>query len=722
MPLRGNAESIDTFDMWFAMDFRRILRRRWIAVVVPALLLAGAAAAYIAHKKPMYTAIITVLLQSRQTSSGSAAAAALAGGILPAGLLSAYAGGDDSLPTQAQVLLSDHNLNQVGRTLHIQDTPVQLRALIDVNLDPGGANVLDLTIHNRYPVLAQRIANTVVAVYQHDLSDESATVLGSDAKLVRQQAADAKSNLSTAEDALVGYSHRSGSLDADADAAKRVDAQYALQSEYLAAQENLSAAQARKQYLTGEIKQLPVSIVPNLTFERNPRIESDKSQLAQLEADRARLGLNYTPKDPEMITNQTSIDTVQQDMIAERKAEDASLTSSMAGTVGGKVDPGYVIGGGSRQLNPEVQALHQQLVENQADAEAQAATISGIASAINAQKSGDRGVPDVARRLSDLKDTVALDQKLYDDLRTNLQSLEAQRGEDQVYARVLQPAMLPRPLSPIKNAMIIIGALLAGLLAGAVAMMGAEAADKRVRSPLDIQLELGLPVLATVPQLGIAKQLGSSQRLFDPTQSPMAVRRLASTLAFMGLGKQIKALLLTSAVPNEGVTFVTSQLAIELAKQGQRVALVDANLRSPSIHSYFGLENTAGLAAAMRNGGHPETALVPLSGAGPLQVVSSGDLSDDSATQVLNNSTKLNALLKSLLEKADIVLIDTPAVLDGVETALLAGAADATLLVTAENFADREDVRRAAALLASSETPLLGVVVNERNAVGSRGK
>ena len=706
--------------MWFAMDFRRIFRRRWIAVVVPALLLGVAASAYIAHKKPMYAAKATVHIISPQSGSSGAAAAALAGGILPAGLLSAYSGGDDSLPTQAQVMVSDHNLNQVAHALRIQDTPAQLRALIDVDQDPTGANVLDLTVHDRYPVLAQRIANMVIAVYQHDLSDEGTTVLGSNAKFVRQQAAEAKQNLSAAEDALVGYSHSSGTLDADTDASKRVDAQYALQSEYLDAQQSLRAAQARNKYLNGEIATLPVAIVPNLTFERNPRIEADKSQLSQLEADRARMENEYTPKDPEMITNQTSINTVQQDMIAERKAEDASLNSSMAGTVGGKVDPGYVIGGGSRQLNPEVQALHQQLVQTQADAEAQAATVNGIKSAIDAQAVGNRGVPDVVRRLSDLKDTVALDTKLYDDLRANLQSLEARRGEDQVYASVLQPAMLPRPLSPIKNALIVFGALLAGLLAGAMAILGAEAADKRVRSPLDIQIELKLPVLASVPPLGVAKQLGASQRLFDPTQSPMAVRRLASTLAFMGLGKQIKALLLTSAVPNEGVTFVTSQLAIELAKQGQRVALVDANLRSPSVHSYFGLENNAGLAAAMRNGGHPETALVPLSGTGPLQIVASGDLSDDSATQMLSNSAKLDTLLKSLLEKADIVLIDTPAILDGVETAMLAGVADATLLVTAENLADREDVRRAAALLASSETPLLGVVVNERNAVASR--
>ncbi len=172
--------------------------------------------------------------------------------------------------------------------------------------DPTGANVLDLTVHNRYPVLAQRIANTV--------SPSTSTI--SPTKAPRCSAAtpswSASKRLKPKETCRPPKTRWSAIATAAAlwMPTRTRPSGWTRSTHCNRSTLTRSKACARRKRATiphWRDRTLPVSIVPNLTFERNPRIEADKSQLSQLEADRARMENDYTPKDPEMITNQTSI-------------------------------------------------------------------------------------------------------------------------------------------------------------------------------------------------------------------------------------------------------------------------------------------------------------------------------------------------------------------------------------------------------------------------------
>ena len=133
---------------------------------------------------------------------------------------------------------------------------------------------------------------------------------------------------------------------------------------------------------------------------------------------------------------------------------------------------------------------------------------------------------------------------------------------------------------------------------------------------------------------------------------------------------------------------------------------------SPSVHQFFGIDNSSGLAGAMRNGAHPDKAIVPAGDGFALDLVPGGDLQSDSVGQLLEPS-KFSALLSALSDRADIILLDCPAVFEGVETAMLADRVDASLLVTGSGVASREDMRRAAILVSSCKAAFLGVIVND---------
>ncbi|NLE43836.1 MAG: polysaccharide biosynthesis tyrosine autokinase [Chloroflexi bacterium] len=158
-----------------------------------------------------------------------------------------------------------------------------------------------------------------------------------------------------------------------------------------------------------------------------------------------------------------------------------------------------------------------------------------------------------------------------------------------------------------------------------------------------------------------------------------------------------------------------ANLGVALVSAGDRVIVVDADMRRPTLHEIFGRPNVVGLSDLLsdgRNGGHGESA-IPLQETGfdNLRLLSAGRSPIDPTT--LLASPCLLTLLASLKEQADIILIDSAPILEAPDAKLIAGLVDATLLVASVGVTKHLSVRRAKeALLENSSANLLGTVVN----------
>lgn len=187
-----------------------------------------------------------------------------------------------------------------------------------------------------------------------------------------------------------------------------------------------------------------------------------------------------------------------------------------------------------------------------------------------------------------------------------------------------------------------------------------------------------------------------------------AYRVLRTNLQFAGVDQPLRSVLITSATPGEGKSTTAANLAVAFAQSGMEVCLLDADLRRPTIHKLFGVENWRGLTSALINQGGLDAALQP-SGVPGLTLLTSGPLPPNPAEMLA--SAQMAALLDELEQRFEMVLIDTPPVLAVTDAAVLAPKADGALLVVRAGRVARQQVVQARAALTAVQARVLGAVL-----------
>ena len=215
------------------------------------------------------------------------------------------------------------------------------------------------------------------------------------------------------------------------------------------------------------------------------------------------------------------------------------------------------------------------------------------------------------------------------------------------------------------------------------------------------------------PESGLEQRLSAQDRrkLIVGTQASDAVveqyRRLAAVLHHAQRDKRVRSVMIASAVPGEGKTLTATNLALTLSESYQRrVLLIDADLRSPSIHKMFNLPNAVGLVDSLAN---------PVDGRLPVQAVSShlwvltaGQLSPDPMGVLV--SEEMKQLLTEAMATFDWVIVDTPPVAILSDANLLAGMVDRAVLVVAAESTAFPMAQRAVEAIGAAK--ILGVVLN----------
>lgn len=189
-----------------------------------------------------------------------------------------------------------------------------------------------------------------------------------------------------------------------------------------------------------------------------------------------------------------------------------------------------------------------------------------------------------------------------------------------------------------------------------------------------------------------------------------AYRTLRSNIHFASLDSPLKTLLITSTDPGEGKSTTLANLAVTMAQAGNRVLVVDCDLRRPSQHRLFGVPNAAGLTTMMVQGQALEKLPVQPTGVANLSVLTSGPLPPNPSE--LLGSRRLGEVLAQLKNEADILLVDAPPIIAVADAAILASKVDGVLLVVQANKTRRELAKRAKAMLDKANANLLGVVLN----------
>lgn len=285
----------------------------------------------------------------------------------------------------------------------------------------------------------------------------------------------------------------------------------------------------------------------------------------------------------------------------------------------------------------------------------------------------------------------------------------AKKAVSPVRATVVDNASYdPHPVLPRTGLNLAIAGIL-GLLLGLAWAALRDVFDNTVKDPEDLTDLLGAPLLATfrydrdVPKHPLLTQHAAN------TPRAEAFRVLRANLQFLDLDSPPRAVVVTSARPEEGKTSTTMNLAISLAQTGQRVLLVDCDLRRPQLASTLGLERSVGLVTALLGTAPLEDCIQRHSDSG-VDVLTSGPVPPNPA-EVLQSETS-KKLLDRLRSMYDMVVIDAPPLLPVADAAVLAHQVDGAILVVRHGYTTKGEVAAAKERLVGVGARLLGVTVN----------
>ena len=220
-------------------------------------------------------------------------------------------------------------------------------------------------------------------------------------------------------------------------------------------------------------------------------------------------------------------------------------------------------------------------------------------------------------------------------------------------------------------------ALLGGLLVGVLLAFAFEYLDDTFKRPEDMERLLGLPVLGAIPLL---KSPQTATRALEDARSAFseAYRSLRTALQFATEHGVPRTLLITSAMPAEGKSTTTVVLAQQFAQLGKRVLIIDCDLRNPTLHRTFKVENTVGLSNFLAGASKPMDMIQSTATPG-LSYMPTGPLPPNPAELLMNS--KMVSLLTVAAEKYDVVLLDGPPVMGLADAPILSNMAQGTLLV-----------------------------------------
>jgi polysaccharide biosynthesis transport protein len=326
-----------------------------------------------------------------------------------------------------------------------------------------------------------------------------------------------------------------------------------------------------------------------------------------------------------------------------------------------------------------------------------------------------------------LKHEVESGQHLYDTLQLKLKEAGITSGLTSAYVSVVDRAQMPdRPVEPRKALYLALG-LGGGLFSGFLLGLVLDSFDDTIRTSEELEAITALPELGCVPFLpALARK---KRRQFNPTtllglqRSPAMVaelncqgvesyRSLCSQILLSSPENPAKVLVTSSALPAEGKSTVSCNLAIALAQHGRRVLLVDADMRRPSPKEPSDRLDRPGLSTmfANRTSQHPK--YQPISDLPNLHLLPAGP-PPVHPTEILA-SAQMQRLMEAWSKEYDHVIVDTPPVLPFADAIVLASRADGVILVTRSGVSNRKALLRVRDLLLRSGANVMGVV---RNAV-----
>ncbi|MDF1519285.1 MAG: polysaccharide biosynthesis tyrosine autokinase [Brevefilum sp.] len=318
-------------------------------------------------------------------------------------------------------------------------------------------------------------------------------------------------------------------------------------------------------------------------------------------------------------------------------------------------------------------------------------------------------------QLSQLQFTLDLFQQIYISSMASLESLQLSRAQSIPNVVQTEPAKVPsQPISPKPMHTAALAGVVGLLITGGLAFL-IEYLDDTVKTPDEVKQLTGLPVIGYVSELqSRSKKKDQNGKYLFVSEQPRsavteALRSLRTNLEYSAVDHPAKTIAITSVNPEEGKSTIASNLALTIAQSGKKTLLLDADMRRPNVHSFFGIYNRVGLSDLLRNNLQFDQIVKPHGSSPNLHIITSGSLPPNPAE--LLGSKKMKTLLETFKQDFDMIIMDTSPMVVA-DPQILATRCDGVIFIVQPGMTRSNHLSSSIQQLEHINARILGIVFN----------
>ncbi len=575
----------------------------------------------------------------------------------------------------------------------------------------GETGMIRIDVSTRERVKATVIAGAYAEAAQQKNTDISTEQINNATTYIDEQLENYHKKLSVSENKLREFNKKEGVVDFDAEVLDRITRL----SDYHVALEQLDMQEQEGKLLStqimGQLSIVGESKIRN-TLIPNPVEEEYRRALFPMEMQLVELEEKYTGEHPKVAVLKKKIGDLK-DRLKTKVSKYVEVPSQIP--------------------NPTYEYLSQQLVQQQLSAIANGVRRRAISSFIEKEQTSLSSLSDkqlqYARFLREKTTAERMALALEDMLERMRVAGKMKSGNAQILDHA-GDAVKVSPFDMQKIAFMILVAFASSVFLGVVW----ELLDDTIKTPHDVKRYVNVPVLGTIPHVA-----DSGDRLITKLSYKMplcdAYNKVTFQMESLCLDLGYKSLLVTSAKSGEGKSTILANAGISLARNGERVILIDGDLRRPSLHKLLGVTNTVGLTSILTGELMAKQALLQISQGSEKENAQSHD-SMEAVVHAALQPTEVEGLFvltsgplvsnpvgllrrpefKKLLDilkaKSDLVLFDSPPVMALIDAALLASHVDASVLIFDASSIKRKEGMMAKQAISNLKAKILGAILN----------
>ena len=547
--------------------------------------------------------------------------------------------GDSSFFTAHGIEVSEGGGKTLSNDERMRREDLAARLILrGVKIDPvKNSSLVNVSYTSRSPQWSARMANAWPQEFINANMDRQFSSTADARTFLEQHLQDLRAKLDESENTLIefGNSHNIVKLGGGRDAQGHAEEPRTLVASNLEAL-NAALVQARTDRIAAQSRTAAGAGAYNSDVLQNSSINSLRSKREELAGDYARLLVQFEPDYPAARALKSQMDALDAAIVRETARVGSGRQASYAEAVNRE-----------NELASQVRALKAQFDQQQRD------TIQY----------------NVYQR------EVDTNRQLYDALLQRYKEIGIAGTVGATNIVIVDQAKVPgAPSSPNLERNLLIS-LLIGLALSTAVVLGLEQMDQSVRDPDDVEKLLRLPLLGSVPKVE-----GEPLTEFaDPkTALSEAYQSIRATMSFATNHGFPRSLVVTSSQAREGKSTTAFALAMAISRIGKRALLIDADMRSPSIHEIVGLGNERGLSNLLAGEDNSPALIIDTDYQG-LSILPAGPTPPNPAD--LLSLDRLRELIDSLLQRYDYILIDGPPVLGLADAPLLSSAVEGCILV-----------------------------------------